>query len=252
MTAEQLPSTDSAWQPAPKALTIAAAEVQIFCASLEARDADRYEHTLSLDERLRADRFHFPRDRDHFVIARGLLRTIVGGYRRIAPQEVKFLYGENGKPALASPPGTASLHFNLAHSHGLALYAFSLSAKVGVDVEFVNRNAADLSIARRFFSPREYAELCALEPSKQREGFINCWTRKEAYLKCIGSGLSNRLDQVDVVLTPGELPAMLGINGDPGEAARWSLRHLTPKPGYVGALSLRAREFRMECWELTL
>jgi 4'-phosphopantetheinyl transferase len=120
---------------------------------------------------------------------------------------------------------------------------------VGIDLERIRFDLAVLEIAERFFSRRELAMLRALPTELQREAFYRCWTRKEAYIKARGEGLSLPLDQFDVSLAPGEPAAVLGTQHDPSEASRWSLRELTPAPGYFAALAVEGHDWGLTCWQ---
>jgi 4'-phosphopantetheinyl transferase len=193
---------------------------------------------LAPEERDRAARFHFPKDRDRFVAARGLLRVILGAYLGVDPAGLRFTKNAYGKPALAEQRGPDDLRFNLSHSHELVLYAITRGREVGIDVEWMRPDLADEEIAARFFSPREVAALRALPEPQRLEAFFNCWTRKEAFIKARGEGLSLPLDEFDVSLAPGEPAALLGTCWDPHEAGRWSLRALSPGPGYAAALAV--------------
>jgi 4'-phosphopantetheinyl transferase len=189
---------------------------------------------LSDDELQRAARFHFERDRNHFIAARGLLRQLLGRYLDREPAALCFAYGARGKPTLLGH----ALRFNLSHSHGLALFAFALGCELGIDVEQIRLGFAAAEIAQHFFSPCEVAALRALPAAQQAEGFFNCWTRKEAFIKGRGDGLYMPLESFDVTLTPGEPAQMLEVRGEPGAAARWFLEALTPEPGYAAALAV--------------
>jgi 4'-phosphopantetheinyl transferase len=205
--------------------------------------------TLSADERARADRFYFQKDRERFIVGRGLLRTILGLYLDTKPEHLRFCYSSYGKPALSKGRGSDTLHFNLSHSDRLALYALTGSREVGVDLE---RNRPELAvdeIAEHLFSPREVAMLRALPPSMRQEAFINCWTRKEAYIKARGDGLAIPLNEFDVTLVPGEPACLRSTRGDPHEASRWSLQELAPGPGYVAALAIEGHNWRLRCWQ---
>lgn len=191
--------------------------------------------TLSEDERLKAERFYFQKDRRRFVVTHGILRNILGRYLKIEPKRLKFSYGSHGKPAIGGVTDGHSLCFNMSHSHGLALFAFTCGRKVGVDVEYVRPMPDAEEIVERFFSPRENAALRTVPAGKKLEAFFNCWTRKEAFLKAIGDGLSRSLDSFEVSLAPGEPARLLCVGGDPLEASRWRLRALVPAHGYVGA-----------------
>jgi len=226
--------------------------VHVWQASLDqpASRIDSYLDTLSADERARADRFHFVRDRGHFIVARGVLRSILGFYLNRAPGSLSFSYGSHGKPALESGSGSKSIHFNLSHSHTTALYVMACDREVGIDLEFVRGNPHTEQIAERFFSPREILTLQALPPTSQRRGFFLCWTRKEAYIKARGEGLSLPLDQFDVSLTPGEPAELLSTRPDPLEAGRWSLKDLTLEtPGYRAALAVEGTGWCLAMWQ---
>jgi len=196
---------------------------------------------LRPDERQRADKFHFPRDREHFTVARGVLRQILGGYLGSAPEQVRFAYNKYGKPALADDGGDVNelLSFNVSHSKGIALYAVAGGRRrVGLDIEHLREDFDSLTLAERFFSPTEVAALRALPAEQQRVAFFNCWTRKEAYIKALGEGLSHPLDKFSVSLAPGEPAALLSTDDNPQEALRWSFVELSPGDGYVAALAV--------------
>jgi 4'-phosphopantetheinyl transferase len=201
---------------------------------------------LSADERDRAARFHFDRDRRRFMAGRGLLRLILARYLDRPPGSLRLSYGPRGKPALAESRGTPPLRFNVSHAAGLALYAVGRDRELGVDVE---RIAPELEagIAERFFSPREVAALARVPPDRRSESFFACWTRKEAYVKAKGDGLALGLDQFDVSLAPGEPAALLHVDGDPGETVRWSLLALDPGTGYAAALAVEGAGWRLSC-----
>jgi 4'-phosphopantetheinyl transferase len=209
----------------------------------------RLERTLSEDEHARAERFHFPQDRQRFVAARGLLRTLLGRYLGGEPGQVLFCYGPQGKPALAGESGGETLRFNVSHSGELVLYAVSRGRELGIDIERLRPDFATEQIARRFFSAGEVAALQTLPAGEQRQAFFACWTRKEAYLKARGDGLSLDLKQFEVSLAPGKPAALLSTKHDPQEVLRWSLRDLTPGPGYVAALAVEGHDWRLRCWQ---
>jgi len=228
-------------------------EVHVWRASLElpAPRVQALQHDLSEEELERAERFHFQRHRNHFIVARGLLRTILGRYLKTEPRRLRFHYGPKGKPELAGKAGQRALHFNVSHSHELALYAITHGREIGVDVERIRPDVASEKIAERFFSPREAGTLRELPAEVRQEAFYTCWTRKEAYLKAIGEGITLRLDQFEVSVTPGEPAILLNINGDPKEASYWSLKELDPGPGFVGALAVKGHGWDLRClrWE---
>jgi len=199
---------------------------------------------LSQDERARAQRFRFDRDRDRFVAARVALREILGRCIGLPAHEIVFEYGPYGKPALESPAG-AGVEFNVSHCEGLALIAVAAGRRVGVDLERIVSGASRQRIAERFFSPAEIAALRALPAASQDEAFFACWTRKEAYIKARGEGLSIPLDEFSVSLAPGEPAALLDCSFAEDEVRNWSLQSLAPAPGFVAALAVEGRDWRL-------
>ena len=191
----------------------------------------RLEATLSPDEKARADRFHFVKDRSRFVVARGVLRELLGRYLRQAPAGLEFSYGPHGKPAISGVNGASRLSFNLAHSGKLAVYAISTQRNLGIDVERIKPESADEDIAHRYFSAREVSDLQTLPPDAKVEAFFRCWTRKEAYLKALGTGMQTPLDSFSVSLLPGQAAEFLG-----GVEPCWQMVMFHPGDGYAGAL----------------
>src|ERR1700691_1568203 len=217
-------------------------EVQLWRVDLAAVGGaeSRWQKLLSSDEAERAARFHFPRDRQRFVAARALLRTILAGYLaghfKTDPGSLSFSYSDKEKPSLAPAHAGSNIAFNLSHSGEVALLAFTRGREIGVDIEQARGNSDIEGIARRFFSPAEQKQLAALPVEKRADGFFRCWTRKEAYIKATGDGLSLPLTQFDVALEPGESNALLATRPDSSEAGRWQLREVTGGPGYIAAL----------------
>ena len=239
----------SEWRPVAQLPTLTPDAVHVWRIALDIGDAvlSRRRDSLADDERQRADRFHMEKHRRHFTAGRGALRTILAGYLGLRPEAIRFTYTSYGKPLLAG--AKEALRFNLSHSHGLALLAVTLSREIGVDIEFLRDNLerdGEL-LAERFFSPREVAVLRSLPAELRREAFFHCWTRKEAYIKAHGMGLSLPLDQFDMTLRPDEPAALLATRHNPAEAQRWSMRSLLPADGYVGALAVEGHSWRLEC-----
>jgi 4'-phosphopantetheinyl transferase len=208
-------------------------EIHVWHAALD-RDEKilgQLESTLSLDEKARADRFHFVNDRNRFVVARGVLRELLGKYLQQSPASVEFSYGKHGKPFLSGGNASTGLCFNLSHSAALAVYAIAKGRNLGIDVERVRPESAGEDIARRYFSAREVSDLQTLSPEARVEGFFHCWTRKEAYLKATGMGLQIALDSFAVSLLPGKPVQFLS-----GVESRWNLAAYHPAEGYVAAV----------------
>ncbi len=205
---------------------------------------------LSADERQRAEQYRFERDRVRFIVGRGLLRTILGKYLRIEPGDIRFAYGAFGKPTLEKPVGRKRLQFNVAHSGELALYAFTRDRAIGVDVERCRPLPDAGQLVERFFSSQEAVTWRRLLPYEQPAAFFNCWTRKEAFIKAVGDGLSHPLDQFAVSLTPGEPARLLQASGDPEAASTWELHALTPADGYVAALAVKRPPCRLTYYDV--
>ncbi|MEW6731152.1 MAG: 4'-phosphopantetheinyl transferase superfamily protein [Acidobacteriota bacterium] len=206
---------------------------------------------LSADEQSRADRFYFERDRDHFIIGRGVLRTLLGYYLGIKPECLSFHYGPKGKPSLTQDYANG-LKFNISHSHGMALYGFTKNREIGVDIEQIRAIEDAEQIAKRFFSPQEAAIFSSIPADEKYEAFFNCWTRKEAYIKATGDGLSHPLDRFNVTLRLDEPAKLLTIEGDAKKAAQWSLSALTPAPGYIGALIVTGNDWQLDCYKYSM
>ena len=244
------------WQAPPNALTLQPDEVHVWRVALDQPDAvvERLAETLAPDEASRAARFYFDRDRRHYTVGRGILRTLLGRYLDQPPTTLAFAYGAQNKPTLeqqvrrADQTDQAGLRFNLSHSHGQALYGFTLRREIGIDIEQIRPMDDAEAIAERFFSARDYATFIALQPYERPEGFFNCWTRKEAYIKALGEGLSHPLDTFDVTLTPGDPARILAVRGDPQERERWSMVSLTPLAGYIGALVVEGQGWELRCF----
>jgi 4'-phosphopantetheinyl transferase len=191
---------------------------------------------LSLEERERASRYRVERPRTEFVLTRGTLRSLISGYLRRTPQSVLFRYTEHGKPFLDGP---GDLRFNVSHTDGLAFMAFVRNRDIGVDVEKIHPQRDLKQVAERFFSTRERHDLEHLSDDEMHAAFFRCWTRKEAFIKGKGEGLSLPLHEFDVSIDPNDLQALLATRPDPLEAGHWILRDVPVFPGYAAALAVR-------------
>jgi 4'-phosphopantetheinyl transferase len=240
------------WSPAPDNLILPLDEVHVWCADLDRPPAEvaRCRSVLSQDELSQASRFRFEYHRKQFVVRHGLLRIILGYYLEIEPEKLRFDYSEYGKPALKFETGDQELCFNLSDAAGLALYAFTMGREIGVDVEHVRSDIEHEEIAERFFSQNERMALRAYPPEDRPQAFFTCWTRKEAFIKAHGEGLSLPLDQFDVSVGVGEPAKLLATRGDLEGAERWALQHLDPAPGFVAALAVEGHGWRTRCWKV--
>jgi 4'-phosphopantetheinyl transferase len=219
--------------------------VHVWRGSLEQPPAvrRRLESLLSYDEHERALRFRFDRDRDRYVVGRGVLRLLLGRYTGLDAASVRFEYGRHQKPVLA---GGETPFFNLAHAGPVVLYAFSGCFPVGVDVEVMQPELPGDGIAERFFSPVEVAALRSFPKRERGRAFLACWTRKEAFLKARGDGLTLALDSFDVALAPDEPAAILRTRWSPDEHLRWRLLDLS-RPASAEVAALAAPEPDWQC-----
>jgi 4'-phosphopantetheinyl transferase len=223
-------------------------EVHVWRAALDRppRAIEAFHRTLASDERRRAVRLLHALHRRRFIVARGCLRAILSRYLDLTPERVLFDYGAHGKPAIdpAQMPG-APLHFNLTHCGDLALVAVTRVGHTGIDLEELQADFPVQQVARRFFAPGEVARLGQLAPQQRGTAFFRCWTRKEAFVKANGLGLSLPLDRFEVSLEPGAPAALLHTDWDVGEAARLTLHALPAGPRHVAALAVRGHDFRL-------
>ena len=237
--------------PPPLDLELTPGEIHAWSACLD-QSVSRFQillQTLSLDERMRAERFHFEKHRKRFIVGRAILRTILGYYLSVEPSRLRFCYGKYGKPALADTFGKETISFNLSHSDGLALYGFTRGCEIGVDIEHVRDISEMEQIAERFFSAREKAVFRSLPEGKKKEAFFDCWTRKEAIIKAIGDGLSLPLDRFDIALVPGEPARLLSIEADSKAASGWFVQELKPVSGFTAAFAIQGQSRRVHCWQ---
>ncbi len=241
----------SPWFLPPDTMKLGDDEVHVWRAALDLQAAhlERLQRILIPSEMERARRLFFKKDRERFVAARWQLRTILALYLDMEPDQLRFSYNPYGKPALAPEIGGDEMRFNMSYSHDVILIAVTRGREIGLDIERIRPDLANEQIARRFFSPGEVASLLALPSHLQQEAFFVCWTRKEAYIKARGEGLSIPLDQFEVSLVPGEPAALLTTRGDPREASRWSIHHLDPGPGYAGALAIEGHALVCNQWQ---
>jgi 4'-phosphopantetheinyl transferase len=227
---------------------LASGEIHIWYASLD-RPVYRFQELLSQDERDRARRFIFEQDRNHYIVSRGILRMLLGRYLGIKPDQVHFNYGSNAKPILAGTYDGIEINFNLSHSEEMAVYAFNSDHEIGIDIEKI-RDIPDMEqIFERFFSPRENEVFHILSEGKRKEAFFNCWTRKEAFIKATGDGLSRPLNGFDVSMVPGEPARLLAIEGYSEEVSQWFLQDMKGIPEYAAALAIKSTCHNIRSWQ---
>lgn len=239
----------STWSAPPDAPSLQAGEVHVWRVELEQPEdvLGSFRSTLESDELQRAGRFHFEKDRKHFLVARGFLRAVLGRYLNAKAGALKFSYSGYGKPGLNGEHKNSSLRFNMSHSRGMALLALTEDKQIGVDVEFMRADFASEEIAQRFFSRCEVESFNALPKEDQVAAFFRCWTRKEAFIKATGLGLSQPLDEFDVTLAAGDPAALLRCKDD--DASRWFLSDLEVGEDYAAALAVETPVANVQCWK---
>ena len=215
-------------------------EVHVWRQDLEraVSQLDYFRSLLSEEEERRANRFRFAADGDEFVVSRGTLRNLLAGYQGIPARQLQFSFSEYGRPSLLLGAESQPIQFNISHSSGVTLLAFSPRHRIGIDVEKVRYDFDPLDISENYFSLSERAVLRGLPLELRHPAFFRCWTRKEAFIKALGEGLSHPLDAFDVSLAPGSAAALLATRPDGSEASRWELRDIGVPDGYVAALAI--------------
>ena len=237
----------SIWGAAPMPpVPLIAGAVHVWRASTDV-DAARlvdYESMLDEDERVRSARFRRTELAGAFIAGRGIAREILGRYLGVGPAALRFQRPGLGKPALAPPH--EMLHFNTSNSGGTILVAVTAGRRVGVDLEAVRPVPRALAVAERLFSQYEQDTLRGLSAQAREIAFLECWTRKEAFIKALGGGVWTGFDAFEVTCGPGEPAALRAIGGSAAEAARWTLRSLYPGAGYLGAVVVEGPLVEME------
>lgn len=244
----------SIWQLPPDQLELPSDSVHVYAGLLDLGPSQIQElrKVLSEDELERAGRFHFDIHRIRYIAGRGQLRLLLGRYLAVDPTTIRFEYSKYGKPSLAPPFDATGLYFNLGHSDQLALYVFAWHRNLGIDLEYKERRPVPdfTGICEHFFSPTEQAFLRATPPWNQKDVFYRCWTRKEAYLKASGEGLSRALDTFDVSLEPNEPVRLLRVKDEPEELERWTMQKLEMPDDYAGTICIEGKEWTLACWRL--
>lgn len=237
-------TSSTTWRTPPPDISLSDSAVDVWLISLAQPDAaDRlFADLLSSAERERAARFKFDKHRQPYVVAHAALRSILSQYLNTAPVDLPFVSGVNGKPSLAPELSGSGLQFNLSHSREMTLLGVTRGHEIGVDIEWVNEDYGFDEVAEHFFTAKEVSELRALPVHLQRQAFFKCWTSKEAFLKAKGTGLSGKLDEVEITLFEEQ---QVRIDASvPG----WTLSELTPGNGYEAAVVVEGGSLPVRCY----
>ncbi len=238
----------TSWLEAKRPLVFPAGRVDVWRVRLDEPAAGSEASVLSPDEIARAGRFHFEKDRIHFTRCRYALRSLLTCYLAIPATEIRFEYLASGKPQLADKQNPRGLQFNVSHSAGTALIAIGSEHRLGVDIEKIRDDVDTTALAERFFSLRERAGLQALPDHLRVPGFFACWTRKEAFLKATGDGLSFPLADFSVTTHPDIDPALEEIGGNAVVRKQWFLADLSAGEGYRATVALERSHSRLETY----
>lgn len=224
-------------------------QVSVWCASLKKdyKEAE-FHHLLSNDELIRANKFYFEKDKANYIYARALLRILSSKYLNIPPQKIQFGYSKYGKPFYKH---NTPLKFNLSHSKEKMLVSFVNNYEVGSDIEYIKDNFDVLEIANNFFSKKEIEQLKKIPVSENKRAFFRCWTRKEAFIKAEGSGLSFPLDKFTVTLKNDNEANLLNTYWDEKEKSKWSLKAFSPYANYLAAVAVKGnvKDYNLYDWD---
>lgn len=243
---------DCAWPLPPTDISLSGDMVHVWCACLNQFDnyVEQIALTLSPDEMKRAERFRLPQHRNQFITAHGLLRKLLADYTNIDAGGISFSYGRNGKPFLSKQNRGKKIRFNLSHSNGYALFAFACDREIGVDIEYIKALTEMEGVAVQVFSTKETAVLRSFPESEKKEAFFIFWTRKEAYIKAIGEGLSSALEKIDISSHPINAPVLVDERGNLKYKNYWYIQDLMPVPGFAAALAVEGGQVKHRYWRI--
>ncbi|MGB8953584.1 MAG: 4'-phosphopantetheinyl transferase superfamily protein [Candidatus Aminicenantales bacterium] len=241
---------DEMWQPAPQVVGLIGDQVHVWAASFQqATDSDKnLKSFLGQDDLCHAERIRYDFKRESFLASHILLRILLSIYLDRDQGEIEIGFNPWGKPVLIEKSGRNALHFSLSRANELAVFAFSRNRQVGIDLEILRPIPEAEDIIEHYFSDYEKEVFKTVQPERLSEVFLRCWTRKEAYIKAKGTGLSMPLDHFDVSVAAGQPAALLKVKDDPAEAARWRLLDLHPAPGCVAALAVEEFDWEPRFW----
>jgi surfactin synthase thioesterase subunit/phosphopantetheinyl transferase len=239
----------SDWHAASSRPPLADNTVHVWQAPLDGDEEllRRCASTLSPEELARAERFHFRIDRQRWVVGRGILRRMLADYLDLRPADVRLCYNSLGKPALTGESDRGGVKFNVSHSGELLFFAIAKGREVGVDVERLRTLTDWRELAGRYFAPTEVAALDRLPAPERERAFFRCWTRKEAYIKAHGLGMTLPLDRFAVTLAPGEPARLVNTDHDAAQLGRWTLRDVSPAGNYAAALAVEGSDWQLWC-----
>ncbi|HSS65655.1 MAG TPA: 4'-phosphopantetheinyl transferase superfamily protein [Gammaproteobacteria bacterium] len=241
----------TSWNDPPADLRLSSGHVDVWRIStaLNEERAANFGSVLSPDQQARAKRMRVRDKRRQYIIAQGLTRILIGKVVDADPESLEFSRGPKGKPYLGGRFADAGIQFNMTHTSNMALIALTLKREIGIDIERIRHNLQWEKLVRRYFSPLEHYHYSKLPESVRLRAFFTCWTRKEAVLKAIGTGLGGGLGSFDVSVDPDAPPALLGDRWQGRFHGDWTITQLDPGEGYVATLVTERDGFEVRCWE---
>jgi 4'-phosphopantetheinyl transferase len=241
------------WPLAPQPIRLQPGQVHLWAAATNdfTSQVRQLGLLLSPAEQAAAGKFRYVRDRNRYLVRRGLLRLLLGRYLPLPPSAIEFQLGPYGKPELRAG-AAAPLFFNASHSADIAVCAITSACPIGVDIERTRKIPDILKIARRYFRPRETETLLALPADARLQAFYACWTRKEAFLKATGEGIAESLPKIEVTLAPQDPPAVVSLFGKPRASEQWQLQPFSPAPGYVGCVAYHHAPLALSQWRVNV
>ena len=246
-----MPDLHPSWPAPSSGLLLPASEIHIWQALLD-MPTDLLAHlkkSLSADEVARAERFQFQQHREHFIVARGILRDILSRYLHCTPDTIRFSYNSFGKPAIQVFPQEDTIAFNLSHSNGVALYVFQRGGDIGIDVERLDKPIDLLQAGALVFSPAEMLALRALSPALQRTVFFQYWTRKESFIKALGKGFSLPLHLIDVSQASLEPVLQADYPEAPFGRTDWYVWDFIPRSRYAAAVAAKGKDWQFSFYQ---
>ena len=238
------------WRKISKIPPVAPAEIHVWRINLLCPLAEiaRLQNVLSAAEKKQSARYHFAHDQRRFIVRRAVLRQLLAAQLGLHPEEIKIDSANFQKPKIAATQNSDGLRFSSSHSADWALIALAQNRDVGVDVE-QHRPLPDAGdLVRNSFSDFEIAEFERLPEPARTEGFFNCWTRKEAFVKAIGLGLAYSLKKFSVTLAPGRPAALVDVAGDSVARKKWLMASLNVAPAHSAALFFEAGPSAIRCF----
>ena len=243
------PYMTNPWQNTPDTLIVSKDHIDVWLCDLKtlSGETNKFYNTLSDDERERANKLKVEDKKQQYIITRGTLRQRLNLLTNIDPEDFVFEYLEHGKPVLINDARFADITFNISHSHNLALIAISLKQSIGIDIEKINHDSDHQALVTRFFSMAEQAEFKTLSEAIKSKAFCACWTRKEAFIKAIRSGVTYGLGNFDVTVDPDIQMPMINLL-KPSEET-WSAINLPVSDEYMACLVSNRNDINVRCWQ---